>query len=34
MNLFMQNKPNFPKNRANVSYGNTKDYKNAPSFLA
>jgi hypothetical protein len=32
--LFLQNKPNFPKNRAFISYGKTKDYKNAPPFLA
>ncbi len=30
----MQNKPNFHKNRAIISYGKTKDYKNEPPFLA
>jgi hypothetical protein len=30
----MQNKANFPKNRAIVSYAETKDYKNEPLFLA
>ena len=33
-NLFMQNKPNFHQNRAIISYGKTKDYKNEPPFLA
>ena len=32
--LFLQNEPNFTKNRANASSCKTKDYKNAPSFLA
>jgi len=34
INFFMQNKPNFTKNRAIISYGKTKDYKNEPPFLA
>jgi len=34
LNLFMQNKPNFLKNRVNVSYGNTEGYENEHRFLA
>jgi len=31
---FMQNKPNFLKNRAIISYGKAKRYENEPPFLA
>jgi len=33
MNSFMQNKPNFMENRANVSYGISKGYENAPPIF-
>jgi len=33
MNSFMQNKPNFIKNRTIVSYGILEGYENVPLFL-